>query len=153
MATGKTNARYIKVSIDDIGDSARDISASVSDVSGVGLDFATQDVTAYSDGVINFTLGHPSAEIDISGPLNNTATTGGHTIFAAMIDAPYSQDSYTLTVQIGIRATPTTGDPEFEGAFERMCEKYPRERQYKSAKSRVIHIIPQRVAYRKKPAH
>jgi len=117
MATGKTNARYIKVSIDDIGDSARDISASVSDVSGVGLDFATQDVTAYSDGVINFTLGHPSAEIDISGPLNNTATTGGHTIFAAMIDAPYSQDSYTLTVQIGIRATPTTGDPEFEGEY------------------------------------
>jgi hypothetical protein len=117
MATGKTNARYIRVSLDDSGGSARDISASVSDISGVGLDYAPADVTAYSDGVINFTLGHPSAEIDITGPLNNTATTGGHTVLEAIADAPYSQTTYTLTVQIGIRAAPTGGDPEFEGEY------------------------------------
>jgi hypothetical protein len=117
MATGKTNARYIKVLLDDTGGTARDISASVSDISSVGLDYATQDVTAYSDGVVNFTLGHPSAEIDISGPLNNTATTGGHTVLAAIIDSPYSQDTYTLTVQFGIRAAATAGDPEFEGEY------------------------------------
>jgi hypothetical protein len=75
------------------------------------------DVTAYSDGVINFTLGHPSAEIDISGPLNNTATTGGHVVLSAIANAPYSQSSYTLTIAIGIRAVPTTGDPEFEGEY------------------------------------
>lgn len=118
MATGKTNARYIKVLIDDVGDSNRDITPSVSDISGVGLDHATTDVTAYSDGVINFTLGHPSAEIDISGPLNNTASTGGHIVFAGIAAAPYTQDSYTLTVQFGIRATATSGDPEFEGEYQ-----------------------------------
>lgn len=117
MATGKTNARYITVNLDDTGGSARDISASVSDVSNVGLDFNQQDVTAYSDGVINFTLGHPSAEITITGPLNNTATTGGHTVLSAISNAPYSQASYTLTVAIGVRAAPTTGDPEFEGEY------------------------------------
>ena len=117
MATGKTNARYITVDLDNIADSATDITASVSDISGVGLDFNTSDVTAYSDGVVNFTLGHPMSEIDISGPLNNTATTGGHVVFSAMIDAPYTLDSYTLTVQFGIRATPTGGDPEFEGEY------------------------------------
>ena len=115
--TGKTNARYIAVSIDDIGDAARVITPSVTDISSVGLDYATQDVTAYSDGVINFTLGHPSAEIDITGPLNNTADIGGHVVFSAISNAPYSQDSYTLTVQFGIRAVPAAGDPEFEGEY------------------------------------
>ena len=113
MATGKTSARYIRVSFN-----SQDISASVSDISGVGLDYEQQDVTAYSDGVKNFTLGHPSAEIDISGPLNNTATTGGHTVFSAIANAPYTADSYPLTVQFGIRAAPTGTDPEFEGAYQ-----------------------------------
>jgi hypothetical protein len=117
MATGKTNARYIKVLLDDVGDSNRDISASVSDVSGVGLDYSPTDVTAYSDGVINFTLGHPAAEIDISGPFNNTASTGGHVVLSGIINAPLTQTSYTLTVQFGIRAAATTGDPEFEGEY------------------------------------
>lgn len=117
MATGKTNARYIRVSLDDTAGSAQDLSASISSITGVGLENQQDDVTAYSDGVINFTLGHPSAEVDISGPLNNTATTGAHTVLSAISNAPYSQDSYTLTVQFGIRAAPTTGDPEFEGEY------------------------------------
>ena len=115
--TGKTNARFIRVFLDNSAGAAKDISASVSDVSGVGLDFNTQDVTAYSDGVVNFTLGHPSSEIDISGPFNNVATTGGHVVFSAISHAPYSQASYTLTVQIGIRKVPESTDPEWEGEY------------------------------------
>lgn len=117
MATGKTNARYIKVFFDNSAGAAQNISASVSDISSVGLQYDESDVTAYSDGVRNFTLGHPSSEIDISGPFNNTATTGAHTVFSAISNAPYSQATYTLTVQIGIRASATTGDPEFEGEY------------------------------------
>lgn len=117
MATGKTNARYIVVYLDDTGGTARDLSASVSNISSVGLTYDEADVTAYSDGVRNFTLGHPSAEIDMSGPFNNTATTGAHTVLSAISNAPYSQATYTLTVQVGIRAAPTTGDPEFEGEY------------------------------------
>lgn len=118
MATGKTNARYIRVFFDNTAGAAQDISGSVSDVSSVGLEHDQTDVTAYSDGVHNFTLGHPSAEIDLTGPFNNTASTGSHTVFAAIAAAPYTQDTYTLTVEFGIRAAPTTGDPTFSGEYQ-----------------------------------
>lgn len=120
MATGKTNARYIRVYVDDSGASARDISASVTNVTSVGLTYAETDVTAYSDGVINFTIGHPSAEVELSGPFNNTASTGAHTVFTG-INGSMSATT-TFTFQIGIRAAPTTGDPEFEGEY--YCSNY-----------------------------
>lgn len=120
MATGKTNSRYIRVSVDDSGGTARDVSASVTNVSSVGLTYAETDVTAYSDGVINFTLGHPSADLEFSGPFNNTASTGAHTVFSGI--AGLMTATYTVTIQIGIRAAPTTGDPEFEGEY--YCANY-----------------------------
>lgn len=120
MATGKTNARHIRVSVDDSGATARDISAAVSNISGVGLTHAEQDVTGYSDGVINFSLGHPSSEIEISGPVDNTASTGAHVVFSGIVG--HVSATKTLTVQIGIRAAPTTGDPEFEGEY--YCSSY-----------------------------
>lgn len=120
MATGKTNSKHIRVYVDDSGASARDISASVSSVSGTGLTYNETDVTAYSDGVINFTLGHPTSEIEITGPLNNTATTGAHIVFTGI--AGVETSTFTVTVQIGIKAAPTTGDPEFEGEY--ICSSY-----------------------------
>lgn len=118
MATGKTNARYIRVFVDNTSGAAQDLSASVASVNGVGLQNDTTDVTAYSDGVHNFTLGHPSADIEMSGPFNNTASTGSHTVLAAIAAAPYTQDSYTVTVEFGIRAAPAAGDPTFEGEYQ-----------------------------------
>jgi len=120
MATGKTNSRFIRVLVDDSGASARDISAAVSNVSGVGLDHETAEVTGYSDGVKNFTLGHPSSEIEITGPFDNTATTGAHTVFTGIAGSMAA--TRTLTVQVGIKAAPTTGDPEFEGEY--YCASY-----------------------------
>jgi len=115
MATGKTNAKHIRVFVDDSGDSSQDISASVSNISGVGVTFAEQDVTGYSDGVINFTLGHPSSEIEITGPFSNTASTGSYTVFSGIV----GQQSATigLIVEFGIRTAPTTGDPNFTGEY------------------------------------
>jgi hypothetical protein len=120
MATGKTNAKHIRVLVDDNTPTAQDVSASVSNISGVGLTYAEQDVTAYSDGVVNFTLGHPSSEIEISGPISNTASSGSHTVFSAI--AGDQTTTHTVTVRIGIRAVPTTGDPEFEGEY--YCSSY-----------------------------
>lgn len=119
MATGKTNAKHIRVLVDTTG-GPQDVSSGVSNISGVGLTYAEQDVTAYSDGVVNFTLGHPSSEIEISGPVQNTATTGSHTVFSAI--AGDQSQTFTVTVRIGIRAVPTTGDPEFEGEY--YCSSY-----------------------------
>ena len=90
------------------------------DIGSFGLAWDETDVTGYSDGVRNFTLGHPEAPIDISGVFNNTASTGSHTVFSS-IDGDESQ-TYTVTVQVGIKATATTGDPEFEGEY--ICASY-----------------------------
>jgi hypothetical protein len=120
MATGKTNARWIRVLVDDSGGTARDISAAVNNVSEVGLTFDETEVTGFSDGVKNFTLGHPSAEIEISGPFSNLADTGAHTVFNS-IDGVETATK-TVTIQIGIRAAPAGGDPEFEGEY--VCSKY-----------------------------
>ena len=120
MATGKTNAKHILVLVDDNNPTARNITPAVSSISGVGLTFAEQDVTGYSDGIINFTLGHPSSEIEISGPFSNTANTGAHTVFSAIVGD--QTVTHTLTIQIGIRAAPTSGDPEFEGEY--YCSSY-----------------------------
>lgn len=122
MATGKTNAKHIRVYVDDSTPSAQDISASVSSISGVGLTYEEQDVTAYSDGVVNFVLGHPLSEVEITGPFNNTATTGAHVVFTDIVGLNPASDTYTLTVQIGIKAAPTSGDPEFEGEY--YCSSY-----------------------------
>lgn len=118
--TGKTNAKHIRVSIEDNTPTVRDISASVSSITGVGLTYQEQDVHGYSDGIINFTLGHPSSEIEISGPIDNTADIGAHIVFAA-IEGDQTTP-HELVVDFGIRAAPATGDPEFKGDY--YCSSY-----------------------------
>ena len=120
MATGKTNAKHITVQVDDTAPTARDITPDVSNVSGTGLTYAEQDVTGYSDGVINFTLGHPSSEIEITGPFSNTATTGAHTVFSAIVG--HVTNTKTVDIRIGIRAAPASGDPKFSGEY--YCASY-----------------------------
>lgn len=114
MATGKTHPRYIKVLLDDSGGTARDITASISSIGNIGLNYDQADVTAINDSVMQYLAGRGDADIQFSGPFNNTATTGAHTVFTGLNGA---NTAATLTVQIGIRAAPTTGDPEFEGEF------------------------------------
>jgi hypothetical protein len=120
MATGKTNARWITVDFDDNTPTVRDISTDVLSITGVGLDHETSDVTGYSDGVKNFTLGHPSSEIDLTMVFNNTASTGSHTVFSAVVGDQTT--THTLTVDVGILATPAGGDPQFEGEY--YCTSY-----------------------------
>ena len=115
MATGKTNAKHIRVKVDDMTPTLQAISAGVANVSGVGLTYAEQDVTGYSDGIINFTLGFPSSEIEVTGPIDNTATTGAYTVFKAIVGD--QTITHTLEVQFGIRAAPATGDPNFSGEY------------------------------------
>lgn len=120
MAAGKTHVKHIKILVDDSGATARDITAAVSNVSGVGLKYDETDVTGYSDGVVNFQLGHPSSEIEISGPIDNTAASGAHTVLSGIV----GQVSATVTVEVqfGIRGAPTSGDPNFSGEY--FCSSY-----------------------------
>ena len=124
--TGKTNARWIRVFVDDAtaDNIARDISLDVTNVT-IPINYSTADVTGYSDGVTNVTIGQPSMNVTMDGVFSNTALIGAHTVLSAIVgnnddDAEFSP--YTVTVQIGIRKAPEAGDPEFEGQF--LCSEY-----------------------------
>ena len=123
---GKTNSKHIRVYMDSTGGTVRHISRAVTNIAGVGLEYNETDVTGYSDGIINFTLGHPRSEIEITGPLDNTALasspshSGPHLVFTSILGDESA--TYTLTVEFGIKAAPTTGDPTFTGEY--VCSKY-----------------------------
>jgi len=114
MATGKTTGRYVKILLDDSGGTPRDISASVSTIGGVGLNNEQVDVTTLSDSVMQYLSGRGDSTIELGGPFNNTATTGAHGVLSGLNG---TNTAATLTIQIGIRAAPTTGDPEWEGEY------------------------------------
>lgn len=114
MATGKTHPRYITVLLDDSGGTPRDITSSISSIGDIGIAYDQADVTAINDSVMQYLAGRGDADIQFSGPFNNTATTGAHAVFTGLNGA---NTAATLTVQFGIRAAATNGDPEFEGEF------------------------------------
>jgi len=114
MATGKTTGRYVKILLDDSGGTPRDITASVSTIGGIGLSNEQVDVTTLSDSVMQYLSGRGDSTIELGGPFNNTATTGAHGVLSGLNG---TNTAATLTIQIGIRAAPTTGDPEWEGEY------------------------------------
>ena len=114
MATGKTNAKHITIDIDDYNNDIRDISSSITDVS-IPLTYDTTDVTGYSDGVVNITTGQANAPLTMTGVYDTTLLTGAHTVLSRLVGV--IETSTTITIQIGIRAVPAGGDPEYEGLF------------------------------------
>ena len=119
MATGKTNARFITIDVDDSSPAVRDITPAVKSIT-MPINHDQNDVTGYSDGVHNVTLGHPDQPVSMSGDFDNTASTGAHTVLSGIVGQVSA--TVTITVQIGIRAAPTSGDPEYEGEF--FCTSY-----------------------------
>lgn len=119
--TGKSNAKWIRVFVEDSGGDARDISPTVTNVT-IPINYATSDVTAYSDGVTNVTIGQPAMVIAMDGVFSNLATTGSHTVLKDVVGYTGTNAPLTITIQIGIRKAPMTGDPEFEGVF--YCTDY-----------------------------
>ena len=115
----KTNARWIRVLLDDKGTDNVAISENVMSVSSVGLTHDTQDVTGYSDGWHNVTFGHPSAPIVISGPYSNAPTTTMNHVLVDPTDGILGDQSaaYTLSIQIGQKAVPSGGEPVFSGEY------------------------------------
>jgi hypothetical protein len=112
--TGKSHASHITVDVDDYADVIRDISPSVTDVL-LPITQDGTDVTGYSDGVINVTMGQPNQPLTISGHFDTTDLVGAHTVLSRLVGN--ISDSVTVTVNIGIRATPAATDPEYEGLF------------------------------------
>lgn len=114
MATGKTTSRYIKIMLDDSGGTPRDITSSVKTIGGIGLAYDTVDVTTLNDSIKQYLAGRGDSTIDLGLEFNNTATTGGHVVVSGLNGA---NTAATLTIQFGVRAAPTNGDPEWEGEY------------------------------------
>jgi hypothetical protein len=119
MSTGKTNAKWIRVWVEDSGTTLRDISTDVTDVN-MPITVASTDVTGYSDGVINFTVGQPDQPVTMSGHLNNTADTGSHIVLRGIVGQ--ATPLISLRIQVGILAAPSGTDPEYEGEY--LCTEY-----------------------------
>ncbi len=117
--TGKTNAKWIRVILEDSSGGDQDISAAVTNVN-IPIIYAEQDVTGFSDGVTNVSIGHPGMNVTMDGVFSNTASTGAHIVLSGIVgksDNDSDNSPYTLTVRVGIRKAPESGDPEFEGVF------------------------------------
>jgi len=99
--TGRTHAKHITVKI-----ATADRTAYVDNVGSIGLEFDTQDVTAYSDGTRNVVIGQPRAPLAIGGPLDTT-------MHAAMIALDGVETPIALDIQIGIRQAWVQGEPHF----------------------------------------
>jgi len=102
MTTGKTNSRHMRLLLDGVN-----LSGDARQVGSVGITYDEDDVAGWSDGVRNFTLGHPRAFIEgFQSVFNNTAVTGSHIELSAV-------EQYIGGLFIGIRAAPAIGDPAF----------------------------------------
>ncbi len=102
MATGKTNSRWYRLCY-----GGYDLSGDARTVGGFGAEFGEEDVTGWSDGVINFNMGRPRLFIEgFQAVFNNTAATGSHTVLSTLLN------SYA-SMFVGIRAAPAVGDPTF----------------------------------------
>jgi len=111
VTNSRTNAKFIKVLLDNAAGVLTDISAYVSSVGTVGLTYDTADVTAFSDGVKNVAIGQPGASLQFSGPVDTViitqltgyAANGGLTAGGGL----------SLDIRFGIRHAWEAGEPQF----------------------------------------
>jgi len=102
MATGKTNARWMRFICDEFN-----LSGDSRELGEFGVSYEETDVTGLSDGVMNFTLGHPTRVLD---GYQAAFATDGTTRSFDVLKAP---ETRIISVPIGIRAEPAVGDPAF----------------------------------------
>ncbi len=122
VQTGRTQGKYIKVQIGDVGDVIRDIP--VATISGVGITADTVDLTALQDALEGALPGQGKVEIPITGPYDTAnaqaastttqapALSGSHTILsvAGMNNGSVPR---SFGVYIGIRHNWEAGEPVF----------------------------------------
>ena len=100
--------------IDDYADVQQDISASVTDVS-IPETLDNTDVTGYSNGVINVTVGQVNKPLTISGVFDSTLLVGSHTVLSRVVGEIWT--ARTVVVQIGIQKAFSAGDPYHTGVY------------------------------------
>lgn len=109
MATGKTNARWMRLIVDGVN-----LSGDSRQISSFGVRTIFDDQTGWSDGIINFSLGQKEHILEgYQAIFNNTATTGAF----SHLKTPAER---VVSLPIGIRAAPAIGDPTFLTSVEQL---------------------------------
>ena len=118
MATGKTNARWIRIWVDDETAALKDLST---DVTNISIPYAHNetDVTGYSDGVINITVGQPNNNVTMDGVFNDAADKS-HDVLSAINGFVTTKTS--VKINIGIGAAPAATNAEWLGEY--YCTEY-----------------------------
>jgi hypothetical protein len=104
--TGRTNAKFINFLLDNTGGTLTDLSAYCKSVGTFGLKSDEQDVTAYSDGVKNVTIGRPEAPLQIVFQWDTV-------VYAQLISLVNRQTPLSLDIRMGILHAWVTGEPTF----------------------------------------
>lgn len=115
MAGKNKIERSFRIKWDDSGTTARDLTGDLvpGSLRGGGIKLDEVEMTGVSEAVKNYLAGHGDAPVQAQFYLNDTATTGAHTVLSGTQGVVG-----TLTLQYGANgAAPTTGDPEFEGEY------------------------------------
>lgn len=114
----KRIGKHVIVIIDDSGGTARTITNDVTAINGMPLTYGKIEVGGYGQDM-SYLVGRGDSEITLDCLFNPTATTGSHTVLSGIVGGNTAR---TMTIQIGNNATPTAGDPEWEG--EVLCHTY-----------------------------
>ena len=116
MAAGKNKVeRGFLIIIDNSAGAPKDLTGDLvpGTFSGGGLVFDEADMTGVSESTYNFLAGHASSDISAQFYLNDTATTGAHTVLIGNAGG-----TGTLTARWGAAGVAATGgDPEWEGEY------------------------------------
>jgi hypothetical protein len=106
--TGRTTSQWTVFKVDDSNGTLRQIP--VSSINGLSLVYSPEDKTAFGDAIMGVLSNTPECVISISGPVDNTANTGSHTVLNAINGGV---TPLTLDVQIGVRHAWESGEPQF----------------------------------------
>lgn len=104
MAVGKTHSRYVVITINSVI-----VTCAITDASGVGISHDQTDITTLCNDIKENLQGTGDVNIAFSGFFDND-TLGGFTVVQPIADAG---TLVPVTIDIGIGAAPTTGDPRF----------------------------------------
>lgn|SRR3990167_465764 len=121
--TGRTVSKWTKFLVDNASGTLTSIA--VDSINGVGLTYDEVDLTAFFDAIKGVLPNHPDVTIAITGPFDNTASTGNHIVLSGIVGGvtPLSMD-----VQIGMRHAWESGEPQFgitSGAADGfLCTEY-----------------------------
>jgi hypothetical protein len=103
--TGRTNAKHIEFHLDNSEGTLTELTAYIKSIGTVGVTYEEQDVTAYSDGVKNVTIGRADAPLSV--------TFQWDTVLFAHLIALSRTTPLSLDIRFGIRHDWEDGEPTF----------------------------------------